>query len=175
MADKVFRLGNFIALIGLSLSFTDLLRADTQSIPLVRSAGNGAWSSASTWEGGKVPASGCRVQIRAGHSVTYDVRSDRPIRSIHVAGTLTFASDKDTRLDVGLIKVQPGEDASETGFECSAHPFAQAGGSRPALLVGTQDCPIDSAHTATIRLLYFDGTDKESFPAIVCCGGRMEF
>src|SRR5262249_18034265 len=78
--------------------------------PVVRSAGSGFWSAPATWEGGKIPAAGARVQVRAGHTVTYDLKSARVIRSIHVAGTLTFARDKDTRLDVGLIKVQPGDD-----------------------------------------------------------------
>src|SRR5438128_1365441 len=88
---------------------------------LVRSAGNGAWSAPATWEGGQVPAAGARVQIRSGHEVTYDVKSDLAIRSIHVAGALRFARDRDTRLDVGLIKIQAGEDASEDGFNCDAH------------------------------------------------------
>src|SRR5262245_48055706 len=73
---------------------------------LVRSAKSGDWSAAGTWEGGNLPAAGERVQIREGHVVRYDVKGDRAIRSIHVAGTLSFATDKDTRLDVGLIKIQ---------------------------------------------------------------------
>src|SRR5437870_429839 len=90
------------------------LRADAP--PLLRSAKSGAWSDGSTWEGGKVPAAGARIQVRAGHSVRYDVAADDVIRSIHVAGVLSFATDKNTRLSVGLIKIQPGEDASENGF-----------------------------------------------------------
>src|ERR1019366_1148820 len=70
--------------------------------PIVRSAQSGAWSAPATWEGGKPPAAGARVQVRAGHTITYDMKSDRVIRSIHVAGTLRFSPDKDTRLDVGL-------------------------------------------------------------------------
>src|ERR1043166_1665953 len=89
--------------------------------PLVRSAGSGPWSAAATWEGGKVPAAGARVQVRAGHTVTYGLNSDQAIRTIHIAGTLSFAHDKTTRLDVGLIKIQAGEEASEDGFECDAH------------------------------------------------------
>src|SRR5262249_30734871 len=72
--------------------------------PLIRSTRSGDWSTPGTWEGGKTPSDGVRVQIRTGHAVTYDVKSDQVIRSIHVAGTLTFARDRDTRLDVGLIK-----------------------------------------------------------------------
>src|SRR5262249_31736516 len=67
---------------------------------LIRSARGGAWSAPTTWEGGKVPAGGARVQIRTGHVVNYDLKSDQVIRSVHVAGTLRFPHDKDTRLDV---------------------------------------------------------------------------
>src|SRR5262245_38113288 len=144
--------------------------------PLVRSAQSGPWSAPATWEGGKIPAPGCRVQVRQGHTVTYDLNSDRVIRSIHVAGTFRFAQDRDTRLDVGLITIQPGDDASEDGFDCDAHAAALPPGQpRPALEVGTPPRPIDAGHTALIRLTCVDGLDRQSCPAIVCCGGRMDF
>jgi hypothetical protein len=148
---------------------------------LIRSAQSGPWSAPATWEGAKVPDARAKVQIRAGHTVTFDVqpRKDiRPtaVRSIHVAGTLTFARDRDTLLEVGLIKIQPGDDASENGFDCDAHlPNMKPGESRPALEVGTPNQSVPEEYTATIRLVYFDGMDKESCPAIVCCGGRMDF
>jgi hypothetical protein len=143
---------------------------------LVRSARSGLWSAAATWEGGQVPGAGARVQVRAGHTVTYDVKSDAAIRSVHVAGTLTFARDRDTRLDVGLIKVQPGDDAGENGFDCDAHLAPPAPGTpRPALEVGTPDRPIPAGRTALIRLVCVEGLDRESCPAVVCCGGRMDF
>jgi hypothetical protein len=143
---------------------------------LVRTARSGAWSAAATWEGGKAPGAGARVQVRAGHTVTYDVKSPVVIRSIHVAGALTFARDRDTRLDVGLIKIQPGEDASENGFDCDAHlTQPEPGKPRPALEVGTPDQPIPAGRTALIRLVHVAGLDRESCPAIVCCGGRMDF
>src|SRR5262245_8815373 len=88
---------------------------------LIRSARSGAWSAADTWERGQIPTAGARVQVRTGHNVVYDVHSDRALRSIHVAGTLSFARDRNTRLDVGLIKIQPGDDASENGFDCDEH------------------------------------------------------
>src|SRR4051794_10211617 len=81
--------------------------------PLVRSAQDGAWSEGATWEGGAAPPSGARVQIRAGHRVTYDVSEGRPVRALFVAGTLSFAPDRDTRLEVGLLKIQPGDDTTE--------------------------------------------------------------
>lgn len=143
--------------------------------PLVRSAKSGPWSVGTTWDGGKIPATGDRVQIRTGHVVTYDVAADAVIRSIHVAGTLTFARDKDTVLNVGLIKIQPGDDASENGFDCDAHaPAVAPGEARPALEVGTPDAPIPAGTQATIRLHAVDGLDTETCPAIVCCGGRMD-
>src|SRR5262249_39831053 len=135
--------------------------------PLVRSARDGAWSEPGTWEGNRAPKAGDRVQVREGHAVVYDLESDRPIRSIHVAGTLEFARDRDTRLDVGLIKIQPGEDASESGFDCDAHLPADApAGRKPALLVGRPEAPIPEGRSATIRLLHQEGMDKETCPAI---------
>jgi hypothetical protein len=148
----------------------------TTAPAIVRTAQSGAWSAAATWEGGKLPAAGARVQIRTGHTVIYDMKSEHAIRSIHVAGTLSFARDRDTRLDVGLIKIQPGDEASENGFDCDAHAVAPEPGTlRPALEVGTSDQPIPAAHTALVRLTYVDGLDKQTCPAIICCGGRMDF
>jgi hypothetical protein len=150
--------------------------ADDKPAGLIRSARSGAWSAATTWEGGKVPGPLGRVQVRSGHAVRYDVRSSTVIRSIHVAGTLAFAADRDTRLDVGLIKVQPGDDASEDGFDCDAHlPVPASGAPRPALEVGTPDRPIPAGRTALIRLVHVAGLNKDSCPAIICCGGKMDF
>jgi hypothetical protein len=144
--------------------------------PVIRSAKSGSWSAADTWEGGRVPAAGAKVQIRTGHRIVYDVQSDAAIRTLHIGGTLTFAADRDTRLDVGLLKIQAGDDVSENGFDCEAHlKEPDPALSRPALEVGTPDRPIDSRHTALIRLVSFDGMDRETCPAIVCCGGRMDF
>ncbi|HVS36449.1 MAG TPA: G8 domain-containing protein, partial [Gemmataceae bacterium] len=142
--------------------------------PVVRTAHSGPWSAADTWEGGRLPQAGARVLIRTGHVVVYDRDSDEAVRSVHIAGTLTFAPDRDTRLDVGLIRIQAGEDVSEEGFDCDAH-LTEPDQPRPALEVGSPERPIDAKHTATIRLVYFDGMDKQSCPAVVCCSGRMDF
>jgi len=159
------------------------LAASVRADPaLVRSATSGPWSAPITWETGMVPPPGARVQVRTGHTVVYDLASDQFIRSIHVAGNLTFAPDRDTRLTVGLIKVQNGDDPTETGFDCPAHTGAPAphastdAAARPAaLLVGTADRPIDAGHSAVIRLAPIPDLDKDSYPALICCGGRMEF
>jgi len=143
---------------------------------IVRSAQSGPWSAPTTWAGGQVPPSGASVQIREGHAVTYDVSSTQPIRAIFIAGKLSFAADRDTRMEVGLIKVQAGNDTTEDGFNCDAHlPDPDPAKPRPAFEVGTWDKPVAPGHTALIRLTYFEGMDKQSCPAIVCCGGRMEF
>src|SRR5262249_52169504 len=117
-----------------------------------------------------------------GHRVLYDVRATGPIRSLTISGVLSFARDRDTRLDVGLIKIQPGEDCTEEGFDCDAH-VGPPGPARPraALEVGTPERPIPPGRPTPaggpglIRLAPVDGLARESCPAIVCCGGRMDF
>jgi hypothetical protein len=150
--------------------------ASGEPAAVIRSVGSGPWSADATWEGGKVPGSGARVLIRAGHTVIYDVRSEQVIRSINIAGVLRFDPDRDTRLDVGLIAVRPGEQFSEEGFDCARHVEPASGTTpQPALEVGTPAHRVDRRHTALIRLVYVPGLDKQSCPAIVACGGRMDF
>jgi hypothetical protein len=149
--------------------------APGQAADLIRSAQSGPWSAGATWESGKVPAAGDRVLIRAGHEITYDVKSDAPIRFVHIAGTLSFAPDKDTRLVTGLIRIEASEEAREEGFNCDTDAHAEhAHGPQPALLVGTPQRPIAAGKKAEIRLALCEGQDPQSFPAIVCCSGRME-
>src|SRR6185295_13888258 len=88
---------------------------------IIKSEKSGLWSEAATWTGGAVPGAGAKVLVRPGHAVLYDVVSDQALRSIFVGGTLRFATDRDTRLDVGLIKIQAGEECVEDGFTCDVH------------------------------------------------------
>jgi hypothetical protein len=163
-------------LLAISIGWIWMASAVAADRPITRSAQSGPWSSPATWAGGKVPAAGSSVQIRAGHAVTYDVSSTEPIRALFIAGSLKFADDRDTLLEVGLVKVQAGDDTTEEGFNCDAHlPDPDPSKPRPALEVGTWEEPIAAEHTALIRLVYFEGMDKQSCPAIVCCGGRMEY
>jgi hypothetical protein len=161
------------------------------SAATVKSAGSGNWSEPKTWDGGKLPTVGDTVLVREGHRVVYDVQSETVLRALFIVGTLTFAPDKDTELNVGLIKIQHDETLDENGFDCDSHPAegkskpssGQPGftagclccDGKPALLVGTPEIPIAAGKTARIRLHHIDGMDKESCPAIVCCGGRMDF
>jgi len=141
--------------------------------PILRSAQDGAWSQPETWENGQVPQEGDRVQIRTGHRVTYDVESDAAIRAIHVAGTLSFATDRNTRLDAGLIRIEAGDEWKDGGFDCN-HTPREPDSPRPALEIGTPDQPVPAEHLALVRLVHFEGDDPENLPAIVCCAGRLD-
>lgn len=157
-----------------------------ESLKLVRSQVSGQWSDPATWEGEKLPEPGESVQIRPGHVVTYDIRTETPFRAVHVGGCLEFSRSESTRLDCGLIRIQSGEEVSEEGFDCDLH-VAHAGDHdahhapadpvqpRAGLIVGTAENPIPSGIQAVIRLHYVGGMDPKSCPAIVCCGGRMDF
>lgn len=145
----------------------------------VRSRGSGPWSAAETWESGSPPKAGDRVLIRAGDTVTYDVDSPEVIRVVQVSGTLEFAPDRNTRLEVGLLRVGPGDTVTEEGFACHADAGPRPAGTpaepRAALRVGRPQRPIAADRRALIRLHHLPGMDPESCPAIVACGGRMEF
>lgn len=142
---------------------------------VLKSLRSGPWSSPETWSAGRVPKGGDRVLIQRDHDVLYDVSSTEVIRGVQVSGRLKFAQDRDTRLDVGLIRIEELDDYSEFGFDC-AH--GGMGGdeetSKAALEIGTPNEPIPAERTAIIRLHYVEGLDRENCPAIVCCGGRMD-
>src|SRR5262249_40322772 len=143
--------------------------------PVILSAKSGNWSAPATWVGGKVPAAGDRVLIKEGHRVLYDVKSDAVIRGLNIAGSLVFATDIDTLLNVGLIKVQGGDTYSEDGFDCDHAADVGHEKAKPELIIGTPDKPVTAGKTALIRLHYVEGMDKEKCPAIVCCGGGVDF
>lgn len=148
----------------------------------IQSARSGLWSEAATWDRGVAPGAGARVHILEGHSIVYDVKSEAALRAVCVSGKLTFATDKDTQLTVGIIKVEATDRPREEGFDCDAHLSPGEDGSdsvdescRPVLEVGAADRPISDKCTALIRLQATEGQDAQSCPAIVCCGGRMDF
>lgn len=151
--------------------------AATVAAPVVvASQQSGPWSDPATWAGGRLPAAGESAQIRPGHTVLYDLDSEAVIRAVHVGGTLEFARDRSTRLECGLIKIQPGDQTDENGFDCEMHGAAPGPDALPAaLIVGSPEVPIPSGHQALIRLHHVAGMDRELCPAIVCCGGRMDF
>ena len=148
----------------------------------VKSVRNGAWSDPAIWEPAHVPRTGERVLVSPQTRVAYDVVSDDVIRLLQVAGELQFARDRNTTLNVGLLKVQNSESCSENGFRCDLHAITEAGepsaspsGVTPTLEVGTRDEPIPAQFTARIRLHYLDGMNKDDAPAISACSARMDF
>ncbi len=147
----------------------------------VHSVHDGSWSDPKTWEPRRVPKAGDRVLISRSSHVLYDVKSPAVIRLVQVAGTLRFSRQKDTELNVALLKVQNSLHCSESGFACDFHSVNNAGepsaapdGEMPLLEIGTPDAPIPAEHTAKIRLHYLDGLDKNDAPAVACCSARME-
>jgi hypothetical protein len=140
-----------------------------------RTCRSGKWSEPATWADGRQPKAGDFVQVRTGHTVVYDVESAEALRMVHVAGALRFATDRNTRLDVGLLKVAEGEETTEDGFNCHDDPApAPPGNSQATLEIGSQSQPVPAGVTALVRLVYFEGTDRETLPAIVNCGGRWD-
>src|SRR5262245_44448060 len=125
-----------------------LARAATSELAFdTRSVRSGRWSDARTWADRRVPRAGDRVQIPPGHVVTYDVNSEVALRVVHVAGTLTFTRNQSTRLNVGLLKVFPGDQCDEDGFNCHEVPeaavkAATSSATGAGLEIGTVDQPI---------------------------------
>jgi hypothetical protein len=147
----------------------------------IRSARDGQWSDPKTWEPARVPGANDRVLVTRGTRVQYDASSEAVIRLVQVVGTLSFARDRDTLLNVGVLKVQNSDTCSESGFACdfpgvnlSGEPQTVRAGELPTLEVGTLENPIPAQHTARIRLHYLEGMDKQDAPALVCCSARME-
>ncbi len=156
------------------LAIFALASTTSASDAVVTSARNGEWSNTTTWAGNKVPGAGDRVLIKSGHRVVYDGNSEAIVRGVTISGVLTFATDRDTRLEVGLIVIRPGDQYTEEGFDCDAHLEPTKQPSRPALEVGSLDQPIGVKYTAKIRLHHVPGMNKESCPAIVACAGRWD-
>ncbi|MBI1371735.1 MAG: hypothetical protein GC159_03100 [Phycisphaera sp.] len=160
-----------------------------------RATRSGPWSAPATWADHRVPGDGDQVVIEPGVRVTYDIQPDdsraaQVIRDIHVAGTLTFARDRSTLLNVGVITiggrgdhagvhdVDDHDHGDHAAPDLDANPATHSApdDARPALELGTTDDPIPHPHTATIRLHFLDGFDPTSEPAIICRpGGRMDY
>ena len=144
----------------------------------IQSVKNGKWSNAETWKPARVPGKDDRVLVTRGTHVEYDVASKEVVRLIQVVGTLRFALDRDTELNVGVLAVKHNEHCSEHGFACEfegADIFPKSADDEwPSLLIGTAEQPIPAEYTARIRLHYLEGMDQKDAPAMACCSGRME-
>lgn len=179
------------AVVGSLLAFSVSV-ANAEELTAVFSKQSGPWSASETWESGRIPERGEQVVIRSGHVVKYDLESNTVYRLVQIAGTLEFAKDRSTLLNAGLVSLLDSEIPTEEGFDC--HPMPATTGhaghdhvmhehghkpkkshrSLPTLLIGEPGNPIPAGHTATIRLHYIEGMDKDSCPSLINCGGRME-
>lgn len=147
----------------------------------IRSVADGNWSDPKIWKPARIPGKGDRVLVSQKTRVIYDASSKEPIRLLQIVGTLSFARDRDTLLNVAVLKVQNSQTCSEGGFACDFEGVNFAGepqgppvGTMPTLEVGTRDAPIPAEHTARIRLHHLEGLDPNDAPALVCCSARME-
>jgi len=140
---------------------------------VIRSVQNGLWSSPETWESGKVPGAGAQVLVQRDHQIVYDLDSKEVIRGIQISGKLTFASDRNTRLEVGLIRIEQLDHYCEDGFDCQMVVESDAENTvekisaakrLPTLEVGQPDSPLPAKYTALIRLHYIEGMNKETCP-----------
>jgi cell migration-inducing and hyaluronan-binding protein len=112
--------------LGASAFAQDHDHAEVVSAGALTAAQSGAWSSASTWAGGRVPGAGDAVVIGRGMEVVLDTNAPE-LRSITVQGKLSFADTSDISLESEWIYVPGGE-----------------------LTIGTADNPFQ--HNATITL-----------------------
>ncbi len=137
---------------------------------------DGPWSKADTWKPGRVPKANDRVLIQRGTHVIYDVQSNGVLRSVRVAGTLTFARDRDTELNVGLVTIQPSADDDSGVEDVHKHDHGhKPHGDEALLAVGLPGQPVAAGRTARIRLHHLDGMNAENEPAIIARpGGRFE-
>ena len=109
---------------------------------------NGSWFDPATWAGGEVPGEGARVVIPAGVTVDYDGESTVSLFTVRVDGTLDFATDVDTFMEVDTFVVTP-----------SGH-----------LTIGTADHPVDANVKTVIQIADNGPIDVDWDPQLLSRG-----
>ena len=61
---------------------------------------NGSWFDPNVWQGGVVPGNGAHVMVDEGVSLRYDQESETRLKTVRLDGTLTFVSNRDTKMVV---------------------------------------------------------------------------
>lgn len=110
--------------------------------PTIYSVTSGAWSDATTWSAGHVPAAGDVVSIDPTHTVTYDaaMASANAVKTvvIQATGKLVFRTDVSTTLYVSNLLVLPN---GELDVGNSSNPVA--GGVTASIIFANK--PLDTA------------------------------
>jgi len=120
--------------------------ADASS-PTTTATSDGSWSDGATWDNG-VPAAGQAVRIDPGVTITVDGTTE-DIKTLDVAGTLTFATDTDSDLRVETIVTRP---------DSTTH-------------IGTESSPIQQGSEARITFVHHeDISEKDNDPERVSKG-----
>ncbi len=96
---------------------------------------SGSWFDPNTWANNEVPGDNANVMIADGVTVAYDQESDAQLKTVRVDGTLTFATNKDTKMVVDTFINTPSG----------------------TLNIGTENNPIQADKTAAILI---DGDSK---------------
>ena len=105
--------------LSLVLSLIILMTAAGAAEPLrfdLKSVRNGACSEASTWQPARVPQEGDRVLVSRQTRILYDADNSARIRLLQVAGALSFARDRNTSLNVGVLKCKTASAVPRTVF-----------------------------------------------------------
>ena len=109
---------------------------------------NGDWFDPATWYQGRIPDADAKVLIPKGVSVTYDGESDASLFTVRVDGTLSFATDADTKMVVDTMVV--------------------SGSGR--LEIGTADNPVDPDVTTQIIIADNGDIDVNWDPSLLSRG-----
>lgn len=75
--------------------------------PTITNIRSGSWTDPTIWSAGRVPTSQDRVRIAEDTSITYATQSDVSLNGLEINGSLTFATNVNTRLKVGNMTVMP--------------------------------------------------------------------
>lgn len=122
-----------------------------QALTLRVSNGSGAWSAASTWAGGVVPAAQDLVTIRSGDTVTLDLAVTPPLGGVRVEGTLVFAASQSHEL------VVDGSDTTSTDVTANN-----------VIVAGTGVLRMRPASASVQHSVHFTNVDESRF-----AGGGM--
>jgi hypothetical protein len=104
---------------------------------------SGAWSQASTWLGGHIPAANANVLISTGVTVTLNT-STASLHTVRVDGTLQFATNINTALTVDTLVVS---DCANLIIGMAAQPIAPT---VHAVITFTDAAPINTSWDPTL-------------------------